>query len=456
MHEELRSDERSRLLGVPFVRPRVGVVLAAGRSERLSRITRGGSKALTRVGGMSLLERAVRGLLAEGLEEVVVVVGHHAGPVEAVVNRLSPGRVRAVLAEGWNDGNGASLAAAEPFVAEELFVLVTADHVFGEGALDALLAAGGPAVLVDVAPAPDAWATGTRVRIVNGHAGAFGKELDEPAIDCGAFVLPPRIFGCQRRVAAAGDGSLAGAVTELAAAEPVLATPIPVGTWWHDVDMPEDLPVVRDRLRRSMVKDGDGPVARLLNRPISTRVSMAVAALRPSPDVVSIVALVLGMAAAVLLGMERGILGGILVHLTSVIDGVDGEIARLHLRARPAGALLDGVLDRLADAVILAGLGVWALEGSSDAAALVLVVSATAGAMLQMASKDRIAALGLPPPSERASGWLLGGRDGRLLLVAAGALVGEPMITLAAVTATSFLSLGLRMLSVHAALRRSA
>ena len=183
---------------------------------------------------------------------------------------------------------------------------------------------------------------------------------------------------------------------------------------------------------------------------------MAVAPLRPSPDVVSIVALVLGITAAVLLGMERGILGGILVHLTSVIDGVDGEIARLHLRARPAGALLDGVLDRLADAVILAGLGVWALEGSSDPAAVVLVVGATAGAMLQMASKDRIAALGLPPASERASGWLLGGRDGRLLLVAAGALVGRPMITLAAVTVTSFLSLGLRMLSVRAALRRSA
>jgi hypothetical protein len=34
-----------------------------------------------------------------------------------------------------------------------------------------------------------------------------------------------------------------------------------------------------------------------------------------------------------------------------------------------------------------------------------------------MASKDRAAALGLPPAPERALGWLLGGRDGRLLLV---------------------------------------
>jgi len=100
-------------------RPRVGVVLAAGHSERLAGVTGGGSKALVRVGGRSLVERAVRGLLAEGIERVVVVVGYQAGPVAAVVNRLAPGRVRAALAENWELGNGVSLAAAEPHLAGE-------------------------------------------------------------------------------------------------------------------------------------------------------------------------------------------------------------------------------------------------------------------------------------------------------------------------------------------------
>src|SRR6266511_2373748 len=75
--------------------PRVGVVLAAGRSERLGGVTGGGSKALLRVGGLSLVERAVRTLLARGLERVLVVVGHDAGPVATVVGRLARGRVRA-------------------------------------------------------------------------------------------------------------------------------------------------------------------------------------------------------------------------------------------------------------------------------------------------------------------------------------------------------------------------
>jgi hypothetical protein len=40
---------------------------------------------------------------------------------------------------------------------------------------------------------------------------------------------------------------------------------------------------------------------------------------------------------------------------------------------------------------------------------------------------------------------LLGGRDGRLLLVAVCALLGAPLATLAAVTATWALSLSLRV-----------
>jgi hypothetical protein len=110
------------------------------------------------------------------------------------------------------------------------------------------------------------------------------------------------------------------------------------------------------------------------------------------------------------------------------------------------------VLDRVGDAAILAGLGLWALDGHAPRTVLVLTVAATTGALLSMASKDRAAALGLPPAPERALGWLLGGRDGRLLLVAVGALLGAPLAALAAVTATSALSLGLRV----AFLRRPA
>ena len=435
-------------------RPRVAVVLAAGRSERLAGVTGGGSKALVRVGGLALVERAVRTLLAAGLERVIVVVGYQAGPVGAVVNSLAPGRVRSVLAESWELGNGASLAAAEPLVPREgLFVLVTADHIFGSGVLQPLLFAGRAGVLVDHTPDPDAWAEGMRVRLHDGHAIAFSKETGDPSIDCGAFLLPTDIFDAQRRAQARGDASLGAAVSELAREQPLAAVALPQGQWWQDVDTPQDLRRAAGRLRRSLTKEADGPVSRYINRPLSTRISMALAHLPIHPDVVSLAAFLLGVLAAWLFASGRGIVGGILVQLASILDGVDGEIARLQVRAGPGGALLDGVLDRLADAAIVCGLALWALDTGSDPGPVAaLAVAATAGAMLSMATKDRIAALGIPPVPERFIGFLLGGRDARLLIVTIGALLGRPVATLVVLTATTSFSLAVRLFLARSAL----
>src|SRR6186997_1537085 len=74
-HEGRRSAART------IEPPRVGVVLAAGRSERLHRVTGGGSKALVRLGGLTFVERAAGMLLSKGIGKVLVVVGYHAGPV---------------------------------------------------------------------------------------------------------------------------------------------------------------------------------------------------------------------------------------------------------------------------------------------------------------------------------------------------------------------------------------
>ncbi len=403
------------------------------------------------------MERAVRLLWEAGIKDVVVVVGYNAGPVAAVLSRLArAGPVRAVMAEGWELGNGASLRAAHSVVeGEDSFVLMTADHVFGEGALTGLMSASAPAVLVDRHPDAETWEEGTRVRERGGSVVAIGKELDEPAVECGAFVLPAEVFDHQDDAGAAGDHSLAGAVSRLAAVRPFTIVPLPQVCWWQDIDTPSDLFAARRRLRRSLVKDGDGPVSRYLNRPISTRISVAVASLRPAPDLLSVLAAMVGVLSGWLLSVGAGIAGGLLVHATSVLDGVDGESARLQMRASPRGAMLDGVLDRIADAAILAGLGVWALHFASAETCLVLTVAATTGAILSMATKDRAAALTLPQAPERVLGWVLGGRDGRLLLVTVFALAGLPVAALIAVTATSAVSLAARVAFVRRVVRRS-
>jgi hypothetical protein len=80
-----------------------------------------------------------------------------------------------------------------------LFVLVTVDHLFGEGVLERLLAAGEPAVLVDPIPDRAAWLEGCRVRVVDGQAVGFGKHLDAPAA-----------YRCRRRAGGAGEARRSG------------------------------------------------------------------------------------------------------------------------------------------------------------------------------------------------------------------------------------------------------
>lgn len=430
--------------------PRFGIVLAAGRSERLKEVTGGASKALVRLGGLTLVERAVRTLLAEGCERVIVVVGHHGGTVATVAKRVDQ-TVQAVYAENWEAGNGATLGAVRHLMAdEELFAVVTTDHFFGEGALDALLGAGEPAVLVDEACDPSIWEESTKVRISRGRAIRFGKDLPDLSADCGAFVFSPQIFEAQLLAQENGDASLSGALNRLVGNRPIKAIPIPSGSWWTDIDTVADLGRARTSLRKSLTKESDGPVSRYLNRPISSRMSMLLAPLRLSPDLLSLLAMLVGIAAAGSLALGQGILGAALVHLASVLDGVDGEVARLGVRASPRGALLDGILDRMADAAILVGLGLWSLsEGTEPRTVLLLAVAATSGAMLSMASKDRIAALSLPKVRERAISWLFGSRDGRLFLIAVGALLGRPIEALAAVTVTSVAALILRVFLVR-------
>lgn len=418
--------------------PRVGVVLAAGTSSRLQSVTGGGSKALVQLGGLYLIERAVRKLLSAGVEHVTVVVGHNAGTVGTVVSRFNPESVSTVYADDWELGNGASLAAVRKSVeGEELFVLITTDHVFGDGAMDGLLRLGKPAVLVDLNPNQAAWSEGTRVRIRGKRALDFGKELPNPAIDCGAFVLPPEIFQCQQLAAESGDHTLAGAVTRLARMVPLRSVAMPRNSWWMDIDTPEDLKLARLLLRRSLSKRSDGYVSRFLNRPISSRLSMAIAPLRLSPNLLSLISFLVACAGAWWVWRDAAIAAGIMIQAGSVLDGVDGEIARLSVRASPKGALLDGVLDRIADSAIIAALG-------SLGAPIALTVAAVTGALLSMASKDRLAAVGLGAPvlpTDRVSG-----RDMRLLVAGLGAALGLPILALWIITVTAFVALAIRML----------
>jgi len=81
-----------------------GIVLAAGTSSRF-----GSTKQLLQVGGKPFVQHAVDAAAGAGLDEVLVVLGHDAEAVEAVL-RLPP-NARVVRNPRYAEGQSTSLAA---------------------------------------------------------------------------------------------------------------------------------------------------------------------------------------------------------------------------------------------------------------------------------------------------------------------------------------------------------
>jgi phosphatidylglycerophosphate synthase len=149
------------------------------------------------------------------------------------------------------------------------------------------------------------------------------------------------------------------------------------------------------RILRGTAKPTDGWVSRHFNRPVSRVVSYTLLGLRLRANHVSIMTLMLGLAAAVI-GSSPGALAligtGILLHLTSMLDGVDGEIARATLTESEGGARLDTFVDRSTCLLCFGGAMIgWGREvGFVQVLVVTLVVGL--GLFLSLARGERFVA----------------------------------------------------------------
>jgi phosphatidylglycerophosphate synthase len=114
-------------------------------------------------------------------------------------------------------------------------------------------------------------------------------------------------------------------------------------------------------LLRSTGKEGDGYISRRLNRPVSRLISAFLLTrfpgIRPSHATAGTAVIALLMFASLMLGGWAGLIaGGILFHAASVLDGVDGEIARATYRSSAAGAVLDSAVDMATNLFFYVGI----------------------------------------------------------------------------------------------------
>jgi len=111
---------------------------------------------------------------------------------------------------------------------------------------------------------------------------------------------------------------------------------------------------------RQTGKSGDGIVSRYINRPISTRISRSLLPFRwIRPTHATILTTLAGLAMAVCLftGTYWGLMSGaVLFQIASILDGVDGELARATFHSSARGAMLDSVTDAITNLTFLLGL----------------------------------------------------------------------------------------------------
>ena len=120
-----------------------------------------------------------------------------------------------------------------------------------------------------------------------------------------------------------------------------------------------DRSAARRLLFEALIKPSDGPVSRNLNRHLSRAITRLCVPLGVSPNQMTVLVAIAGLLAAWYAAQPRygaQLLGALLFQLHSVIDGCDGEIARLTRRFAKHGALIDSLVDDASNALFFAGL----------------------------------------------------------------------------------------------------
>jgi CDP-diacylglycerol--glycerol-3-phosphate 3-phosphatidyltransferase len=115
------------------------------------------------------------------------------------------------------------------------------------------------------------------------------------------------------------------------------------------------------------------------------------------PWMITVCSMLTGMLAGLVYGLGWGVVAGLLAVVSQVLDGVDGQFARLTQSQSDAGAFLDSVLDRYSDGALVIGLSIYNLQSGVLTAptTIVLAFLALAGSGLISYTSARAEALGI-------------------------------------------------------------
>ena len=195
----------------------------------------------------------------------------------------------------------------------------------------------------------------------------------------------------------------------------------------------------------------DGLVSRYINRRFSRPIARALQHTPATPNQVTVLSLAIaGIAFALfLLGYPVG--AGLATQLSSIIDGVDGDLARLKGNASPFGSFFDAVADRYADGLVVLGLTVWAANQTVGALPWIAGFAALGGSFAVTYTRAMVHAVHRTMFDNGLAS--LATRDIRMLLVTVGAVTGLGIQTLLALALLTNIVVAVRVITAWRMLR---
>jgi CDP-diacylglycerol---glycerol-3-phosphate 3-phosphatidyltransferase len=115
---------------------------------------------------------------------------------------------------------------------------------------------------------------------------------------------------------------------------------------------------------------------------VTEPLARGLARLNLHPNTITMIGFLLNVVAAVIVGLGRPRLGGVVMLLASSTDALDGVLARLTSKQSRFGAFLDSTLDRLSEGAVLIGLMAWFLDQPSQLGVLLTAVTLLGSVMV--------------------------------------------------------------------------
>jgi 1L-myo-inositol 1-phosphate cytidylyltransferase / CDP-L-myo-inositol myo-inositolphosphotransferase len=143
-----------------------------------------------------------------------------------------------------------------------------------------------------------------------------------------------------------------------------------------------DVGVAERRLLRGLVKDTDGFMARYVERPISLQISRRLAATAVTPNQITMVSVAVGVSGAPFFLSALWpwqTVGALLFLAHSILDGCDGELARLRFQESRWGGVLDFWGDNVVHIVTFACMAVGWSQSAAATWPLLLGTAAVLG-----------------------------------------------------------------------------